>query len=159
MAPIKRSTWVRKSRPVATLGGVEIGEIAELRRKCGAIGHLGAVDQHRNDRRLLRQRSLDLDPDRVRRFAHPYGAAGADAEPIRADHSQHDVGALQGFMDLSAKIGAERDIIDVHEHRFLAVIGRQVIENAAGDGGGIGAAIRDHDCRHRVRKPIWQPGS
>jgi hypothetical protein len=138
--------WVRKSRP---LGGVEINEIAELFRQVGALRHLGAVDQHRNDRRLAFESGLDLHSDRVGLLVHARGAVGALAEPVRADHGDQHVGPLQGLLDVGAKIDAERDVIDVHEHRLLAVLRGEAIEDPPGDRRAVGAAVGDQDRRHR----------
>ena len=39
-----------------------------------------------------------------------------------------------------AEVGAERDLVDIHEDRILAIVARQPVEDAAGDRGGIRAA-------------------
>jgi hypothetical protein len=54
-------------------------------------------------------------------------------------------------VDVSPEIDAERNVVDIHEHRVRAVMRDKVIENAPGNSSGIGPAVRDGDLRHRLR--------
>ena len=54
--------------------------------------------------------------------------------PITANTN---VSPQQNVIYLAAEIGPEWNVVDIHEHRILAVMRREAIENAPGDGGGI----------------------
>jgi hypothetical protein len=49
---------------------------------------------------------------------------------------------------MSAKIDAQRDVVDVAEDRSPAIPRHQAVEDAPRDNAGVLAAVRDHDLRH-----------
>jgi hypothetical protein len=92
-------------------GGIEISEIPEFGRQFSTFGHFRAIDQYGQDRYLSFQCRLDLDSDRIRLFLDSESAVSIGAKPLRADNCNEDVGTLQRFADVTAKISTERDII------------------------------------------------
>jgi erythromycin esterase-like protein len=96
-----------------------------------------------------RQRGLDLDPNRVALLVDSRFAAILRAQPPSADDRQNDVGASQRFADVGAKIDSDRDVVDVHEHAVLAVMGGKAVEDASRHRGSVRTAVGDGDLRHR----------
>ena len=74
-------------------------------------------------------------------MVQPYAVGAVTAEPISADHRDDNVSLQQCLLYMTAKIGSDRDAIDIHENRFFAVLRGQAIENAPGNGGGVGAPV------------------
>src|SRR5205814_10449649 len=67
------------------------------------------------------------------------------ARPFRTDDRDHDLGALQGLLDVFAKIDAVRDRIEIHEDGAFAELRLKPIVKPAGDWAGILPAIGDRD--------------
>ena len=82
------------------------------------------------------------------RSALPSEAMPTHCGPTMA---RQNIGLEQGLVDMDAKIDAWRDIVDVAEDRFLAVMGDQPVENPAGHRLGIGAAVGNGDLGHQRR--------
>jgi hypothetical protein len=59
-------------------------------------------------------------------------------------------------LDVLAEIGAERDVVDIHEDRMLAVVALQPIADASGDRVGVGPAVGNDDLRHRSQMLMHQ---
>ena len=80
------------------------------------------------------ERRLDLDPHWVGFFLYSRDTGGVDGEPIRADYSDENIDLAKGLLDVGPEIGSEWDIVDVHEHRMLAVARSEAIKHTASDG-------------------------
>jgi hypothetical protein len=71
------------------------------------------------------------------------------ARAAGADDRQEDVGASQRFADMGAKIDADWDVVDIHEHAVLAVVSGKAIEDASRHRGSVRTTVGDCDLRHR----------
>ena len=126
--------------------GIDLGRIAEREvfqrhRQLARLRHDGAVHQHRDDADPPIQGGLDLDPDRVVFLLDAQMRALGRAQPPRPDDGDQHVAVEQGIPDVVAKIGAERDAVDVHEDRAFAKLAGEPILDPPRDGVGIRAAI------------------
>ena len=92
---------------------IEECEFVEARRQLVAAGHLGALDEDRDERHVPRHRGLDLDPDRIGYLAHPGFAGGVDSEPLRADHDDQNFAFPQNGRNVRPEIGSIRNVVDV----------------------------------------------
>jgi hypothetical protein len=63
------------------------------------------------------------------------------ADPARADNLQQEMAAAHALVDVLTEIDPERNMVDIHEDRILAVPRDQAIEDAAGDAGRIRTSI------------------
>src|SRR5581483_591236 len=64
-----------------------------------------------------------------------------------------------GLLDMLAEVGAEGNVVDVHEDGVAPVVAHQAITDATGNGVGIRAAVGNDDLRHndtpaKVRRPL-----
>ena len=88
------------------------------------------------------QRGGDLEADEIDRVVETASPRAVDAgEPFAPDQHQHQVARRQAFLQHLAKVAAQADAVDVHEHRVLAQRRRQVLEQGPGLPGGVFPAV------------------
>jgi hypothetical protein len=79
------------------------------------------------------------------------GRAASGAQPIRPDNREQDSGLAQHVIDMDAKIDARRDIVDIAEDRFPAIMGGEPVEDSARHRLGIRTAVGNGDLGHQSR--------
>ena len=124
---------------------VAVGKLLEAVRQLRGRRNFAAADQDRNDGDAFLERRLDLDADLIVVLVDPGASLRGRAAPIRPHHREQDIALLQDVLNVGAEIDADGDVVDVPEHRLPAVMADQPVENAPGDGFGIGAPIRNRE--------------
>ena len=108
------------------------------------------VDEHRNDRHPGREGALDLATNPVIGTVDaPPG--GPRSHPIRPDHGQHHIRALDLALRHGDEVSRGTDIADVHEHRMPELLPQCVVQ-APGVASGVISPIADEDPHRALRR-------
>ena len=121
--------------------GIKKRKILQAFGKLCRLRHPGGAHKDWDDLNLAVQRRLDLEADEVGLVIYSSTAASPGAEPALADNDQQDVTPNNRFMNMVAKVLAERNVVNVHEDRVLAIMGGKAIANAACHNIGIGTPV------------------
>jgi hypothetical protein len=170
-----------KVAPGIDFRGIAKGKISQAVREVGRLWHDGPIDQDRDDGDSSFQSGFDLDPNRVRLVADSRGTVRALTDPPWTNHHDQRIALGQSLPDVLAKIDAERNVVDIHEYRVMAVSGREPVKYPSGDPCGIRSAVGKDQLRHlsipdvksgecrsphkntslwsKTRKPAPRPGS
>jgi hypothetical protein len=120
---------------------IEEGKIFQAFGKLHGLRHLGRAHQDGDNRNAGAQRRLNLEADEVGLAGYSSRAASAGTEPAPTDNDQQDVTLNNCFTYVGAKVLAERNIVDVHEDRILAIAVDEAIPNTTCHYLGIGTAV------------------
>src|SRR3954447_25404936 len=96
------------------------------------------------------QSDLDFDPHRIGDVGEP-ALVRILTNPSRSYDGENNVAICEGRIEMAPEIHADRDVVDVAEHRFTAEVRSQPIENPAGNVERVVTAIGDRDPRHGLR--------
>src|SRR5262249_16913046 len=129
--------------------GLDVGQLAEIRRQVLAGGHRCTVEQHGNYPDASTETAGNLGPHEVRRVVETALRGGVPGiEPASADEDQHHVAILDALVDPRHEIDAGGDVVEVHENRCVPIDRRQVFVQATGVAGSVFAAVADENGRH-----------
>ena len=120
--------------------GIEEGKVFQAFGKLCRLRHPGRADQDGDNRNGVAQRRLNFETDEIGLVIYS-SIAASGAEPAPTDNDQQDVTLNNCFRDVDAKVLAERNIVDVHEDRVLAVTVGEAIANTAGHHLSIGTPV------------------
>ena len=118
-----------EGRAIAALAGhcVRAGPVSQalLIDAFAGTPHAGLLER-------ARASMLDFEADEIGLVIYSSSAASAGTEPALADNDQQDVTLNNCFRDVDAKVLAERNIVDIHEDRFIAITAGEAISTMAG---------------------------
>src|SRR5260370_793224 len=115
---------------------VAVSELAERIGQLAGSRHRRAHDEHGDERYVLAQRRLDLDPDRISLVVKPV-VFSVRAYPMWTNDGEHHIACPERTVDVAAEIDADRYVIDVSENGLAAIARDQAVEDAPGDGARI----------------------
>src|SRR5579864_8906978 len=98
-------------------------KLPQTLRKLDRVRQDGVIREHWNDRNTAPKGDLDLDSDRIVLITDTVTPTFSGTHPIGSDDGNHEVGFLHRLVDLSAKITAQWNRVDVHEHRGQSIVG------------------------------------
>src|SRR6516165_8782904 len=116
---------------------VAVAELLEAVRKIGRLRHGRLIDQDRDERSAAIERVLYFNLYRIILLANSRTTALLHAGPFWTDDRDQYVRLLQRFTDAFAKVRAERNAVDIHEYRLVAIMVGQPVSDTAGNRFGI----------------------
>jgi len=120
--------------------GIEEGKVFQAFGKLCRLRHPGRADQDGDNRNGVAQRRLNFETDEIGLVIYS-SIAASGAEPAPTDNDQQDVALNNCFRDVDPEVLAERNIVDVHKDRLVAVTVGKPIPNPARHHLGVGTPV------------------